>query len=199
VAKFGRLAGSGGRLPPFSRQATAASGTMFSALQPSALLPTHVVTNLTMSKKIYREIFQKNLKVRHREGVKRNILIVTVIGGLFTLGSLALAGTPLTLQNLRDLETKQGALAEVKSLCDFWRWDLVDASAFVEKNFAGDKSYMVDKASVTDIRTGKKFTVGIVINKWTGDANAMAENSFIGFLQTGEIPHSNDSPNLDVN
>jgi hypothetical protein len=79
------------------------------------------------------------------------------------------------LQNLRDLETKQGALAEVKSLCDA-HWDLIDASAFVEKDFAGDRSYMVDKASVTDTRTGQKFTVGIVINKSTGDANSMAEN-----------------------
>ena len=124
---------------------------------------------------------------------------MTVLGGLLALGSLALAGAPLTLQNLRDLETKQGALEEVKSLCDAWRWDLVDASVFVEKDFAGDRAYMVDKARVTDIRTGQKFTVGIVIDKWTGDAHAMAEDFFSGFLQTGEIPHSNDSSNLDVN
>jgi hypothetical protein len=128
--------------------------------------------------------------------VKSNIL--TVLGGLLTLGSLAQAGTPLTLQDLRDLETKQGALAEVKSLCDFWHWDLIDASAFIEKDFAGDKSYMVDKASVTDTRTGQKFTVGIAI-KSTGDANSMAENLFSGFLQTGELPQSSASPNLDVN
>ena len=124
---------------------------------------------------------------------------MTVLGGLLALGSLALAGSPLTLQNLRDLETKQGALEKVKNLCDFWRWDLVDASVFVEKDFAGDKSYMVDKASVSDIRTGQKFLVGIVINKWTGVANAMSEESFSGFLQTGELPQSSASPNLDVN
>jgi len=35
---------------------------------------------------------------------------------------------------------------------------------------------MVDKARVTDIRTGQEFTVGIVINKSTGDTNSMAEN-----------------------
>jgi hypothetical protein len=52
-----------------------------------------------------------------------------VLGGLLTFGSVALAGTPLTLQNLRDLETKQGALAEVKDLCDFWRWDLVSGAS----------------------------------------------------------------------
>jgi hypothetical protein len=54
-------------------------------------------------------------------------------------------------------------------------------------------------ARVSDIRTGQKFTVGIVINKSSGAANAMAENSFIGFLKTGEIPYTNDSQNLDVN
>jgi len=131
--------------------------------------------------------------------VKINILTVTVLGGLLMLGSLALAGTFLTLQNLRDLETKQGALEEVKSLCDAWRWDLVDASVFVEKDFGPDKYYMVDKARVTDQRTGRTFTVGIVINKLTGAANSMAENSFTGFLQSGEIPHLNDSSDLDVN
>jgi hypothetical protein len=57
---------------------------------------------------------------------------------------------------------------------------------------------MVDKASVTDTRTGQKFTVGIAI-KSTGDANSMAENLFSGFLQTGELPQSSASPNLDVN
>lgn len=137
--------------------------------------------------------------MRHRQGVKTNILTVTVLGGLFTLGSLALAGAPLSLQNLRDLETKQGALAEIKSLCDGWNWDLIDASVFVEKDFGPDKSYMVDKARVTDRRTGRTVTVGIVINKATGDVNSMAENYFTGFLVTGEIPHSNDSPSLEVN
>ena len=131
--------------------------------------------------------------------MKTNILTVTVLGGLLALGSLALAGAPLTLQNLRDLETKQGALEEVKSLCDIWRWDLVDASVFVEKDFAGDRAYMVDKARVTDQRTGRKFTVGIVINRWTGDANAMAEDSLTGFLATGESPYLNNSSSLDVN
>ena len=149
------------------------------------------------SKDFTAKYFRRPLKVPHRRGVKRHIL--TVLGGLLTLGSLAQAGTPLTLQDLRDLETKQGALAEVKSLCDAWRWDLVDASVFVEKAFAGDKSYMVDKAFVTDIRTGERFTVGIVIDKSTGDAHAMAENRFSGFLQTGELPQSSASPDLDVN
>ncbi len=90
-------------------------------------------------------------------------------------------------------------MAEVKSLCDAWHWDLIDASVFVEKHFAGDRSYMVDKASVTDIRTGESLTVGIVIDKSTGDANSMAENFFSGFLQTGVLPQSSANANLDVN
>jgi hypothetical protein len=124
---------------------------------------------------------------------------VTVLGGLLALGSLALAGSPLTLQNLRDLETKQGALAVVKNLCDGWRWDLIDASAFVEKDFGPDECYMVDRASVTDLRTGREFIVGIVINKDTGDANSMRDNYFTAFLQTGESRYLISSPNLDVN
>jgi hypothetical protein len=127
-----------------------------------------------------------------------NILPVTVLGSLLALGSLAFAG-PLTLQNLRDLETKEGALAEVKSLCDAWNWDLIDASVFVEKAFPLDKCYMVNKARVTDQRTGRTFTVGIVINKSTGYANSMGENYFIGFLTTGEIPRLSENSSLDVN
>ena len=60
---------------------------------------------------------------------------------------------------------------------------------------------MVDKARVTDQRTGRPFTVGIVINKPTGHANSMGEDYFIGFLATGEIPNlnNNNNSNLDVN
>jgi hypothetical protein len=137
--------------------------------------------------------------VGHRQGVKINILTVIVLGGLLASGSLGLAGPPLSLQTLRALETKQGAETEVKSLCNGWNWDLIDASVFVEKDFAGDRNYMVDRASVADRRTGQKFIVGIVINKDTGDANSMPNDYLSGFLVTGEIPHLNSDPSLDVN
>jgi hypothetical protein len=52
---------------------------------------------------------------------------------------------------------------------------------------------------VIDQRTGRTFTVGIVINKFTGDTNSMGENSFMGFLQTGDVPRSGDNSNLNVN
>lgn len=63
----------------------------------------------------------------------------------------------------------------VKNLCDGWHWDLIDAFAFMEKDFAFDKCYMVDKARVTDIRTGRRFKVGIVINE---DNHPMGSGSF---------------------
>ena len=76
---------------------------------------------------------------------------------------------------------------------------VIDASVFVEKEFPFDRCYMVDKARVTDQRTGRTFTVGIVINKSTGYANSLPENYFTGFLSTGEMPQLNASSTLDVN
>ena len=90
-------------------------------------------------------------------------------------------------------------MEEVKSLCDSWHWDLIDASAFVEKDFAFDHCYMVDKARVTDQRTGQDFTVGIVNNKLTGQVNSLGENCFTAFLATGEGQYLSDGSNLDVN
>lgn len=42
--------------------------------------------------------------------------------------------------------------------------EFIAASAFVNKSFAGDRSYLFDRAAVIDRRTGQELFVGIVIN-----------------------------------
>ena len=112
--------------------------------------------------------------------------VITALG-IFCLVGLerASAGTPVSRNEIDNLETQGGAETLIQNYFSRFDMRLIDCSPFVEKTF-GKRRYLIARKEVYWTPHAASQNLGVVLDESNGVLQGLIDDNFRQFVRTGD-------------